>query len=983
MESFRCQINTCKRPGSLKKSQHRPLKHRMGTHSRRRGAGADETIEKRFLTINHDRLRRVYDNLTPRQRDFLEMLPLLFHINHPLLPGYVSKSTPFGINGYAPAQTTIRAAKRLCRSFDHDRRSVPTCSIRGLYMMGSPGTIAYSRNSDLDMWLCHAPEIDADGFEMLAEKSSKIEQFAAELGLEVHFFVFDADRFRRGETLSLSAESSGSSQHYLLLDEFYRSSLLVAGLKPLWWRVPQSRDADYDDFVKEVFEKRIIDRRDYIDFGSLASIPADEFFGAAVWHLYKSIQSPYKSVMKLLLMEAYAAEYPNITLLSQRYKNNIESKEIDLNAVDPYILMYTKAEEYLKTQDDPVRLDVLRRSFYLKTQIQLSECAIGTDDDWRSAVLAEMTQTWGWAQYQVIRLDQRDTWRINTAIEERRDLINTLKESYAALSQFARDHSTDRKITEHDLHVLGRKLYAAFEKKPAKIEVLTGGICSNPVESTLSLHEVRRNDGNRSWILFAGIVKPGEIGKRKPMKRCGSAAELLTWCHMNRLSDANTIWYLFTKGSDLNAAEIKRINEALYTEFPTENVEATADDLSARPRLTKVMLLANVGTNPFAGSKFAGGVLTSDRTDAFQFGGRRTNLIRTIDLIFSTTWCETFCFHYEGGDALLQALAECLQWLPLHGNDISLPRIDARCFTSDHATQIEERIGTTSNGALVFLARNAARNTPHFIIEIENQLHRIHLSKGNPQVETFSGQSSLINALAKTSDDRFNKLKFDSSCRLAGILPDIYAQNREGHVQIFAQSSGGRADVYVLDERGLLLVQRQDCYTVEALLQHYRRFLESALPRCFGSHEDSEQIAEVEIDISEVIAGHRGIRFKPYVDDLESTSAYLSVQVLADADSSGHQQFTIYCNHKEFSTLEYGGSLFVAVAEHVRSCRREAEAYPIYITDLDFSTLFRNQIGIESLRPFDLLSYKKRIENQLTRALKTQSTTDAPVAFAS
>lgn len=99
--------------------------------------------------------------------------------------------------------------------------------------------------------------------------------------------------------------------------------------------------------MREAFEKRQIDHRDYIDFGGLSSIPADEFFGAAVWQLYKSIQSPYKPVLKLLLMEAYAAEYPNITLLSQRYKQNIESKEIDLNAVDPYILMYTKTEEYL------------------------------------------------------------------------------------------------------------------------------------------------------------------------------------------------------------------------------------------------------------------------------------------------------------------------------------------------------------------------------------------------------------------------------------------------------------------------------------------------------------------------------------------------------------------------------------------------------------------------------------------------------------
>ena len=955
----------------------------MSTHSRRPQVAGDETIEKRFLAINHDRLQRVYDNLTPRQRDFLEILPMLFHINHPLLPGYVSKATPCGINDYAPAQTTLRAAKRLCRSFDHDRRSLAKCAIRGLYMMGSPGTIAYSRKSDLDIWLCHDPELDIHEVELLWEKSRKIERFATEIGLEVHFFVFDAESFRRGETLSLSAESSGSSQHYLLLDEFYRSSLLVAGLKPLWWRVPWKRDADYDEFVREAFEKRLIDRRDYIDFGGLPSIPAEEFFGAAVWQLYKSIQSPYKSVMKLLLMEAYADEYPDITLLSQRYKHNIESKEVDLNSVDPYILMYTKAEEYLETQKDPVRLDVLRRSFYLKTHLNLSDHSSPTNDDWRREVLAQMTQSWGWALHQTMRLDQRDAWRIDTAIVERRDLINTLKESYAALSKFARKHTTDRKITEHDLHVLGRKLYAAFEKKPAKIEVLTSGICSNPVESALSLFEIRREDGKCSWVLYSGVVKPNEIGKQKPMKRCGSAAEMLTWCHLNRLSYAGTIWYVFAGDSELGTIEIKQICEALKTEFPIDDIEATAEDLSARPRLAKVMLFANIGINPFSGSQFAGGVLTSDRTDAFHFGGRRTNLIRSIDLVFSTTWSETFCFHYEGSDALPQALAECLQWLPMRADEPTPRRIEARCFTSDHSNQIEERISTTSNRALSFLVRNAAQYSPHFIIEIENQLHRIQVAKGVPHLDAHSGQSSLIKALEKTPDDRFNMLEFDSSCRLAGILPDIYAHNRKDRVQVFARADGAHADIYVLDERGVLLVERRDCFSITALLQHYRRFLDSALPRCFGSPEEGEQIPDVEIDTVEIIGGQGGMQIQPYIEDLASTSSYLSVQVLADADSNGRQQFTIYCNQKEFSTWEHGGSLFVAVAEYVRSCRKSTESYPIYITDLDLSTLFRNQTGIESLRPFDLLSYKKRIETYLTRALETKPTTDTRVALAS
>ena len=81
------------------------------------------SFEKRFITLNLDRLRRVHENLTPRQQDFLEILPLLFHLNHPLLPGYVAKDTPFGISDYSPSNASMRAAKRLSRSFEVDRRA--------------------------------------------------------------------------------------------------------------------------------------------------------------------------------------------------------------------------------------------------------------------------------------------------------------------------------------------------------------------------------------------------------------------------------------------------------------------------------------------------------------------------------------------------------------------------------------------------------------------------------------------------------------------------------------------------------------------------------------------------------------------------------------------------------------------------------------------------------------------------------------------
>ena len=62
-----------------------------------------QSLKRRFMAINHSRLNRTEDALRIRkQKQFLNMVPFLFHVNHPMLPGYVSDETPAGISDYSP-----------------------------------------------------------------------------------------------------------------------------------------------------------------------------------------------------------------------------------------------------------------------------------------------------------------------------------------------------------------------------------------------------------------------------------------------------------------------------------------------------------------------------------------------------------------------------------------------------------------------------------------------------------------------------------------------------------------------------------------------------------------------------------------------------------------------------------------------------------------------------------------------------------------
>src|SRR5476649_357995 len=100
-------------------------------------------LRARFLTLNDGRFSRAMEGLSTRQQTVLTLLPLFFHVNHPLLPGYVSGTTPAGVSNYEPDAQALTEAQRLTRSFSYKpRHGNPPRPILGLYLMGSLGTLA-------------------------------------------------------------------------------------------------------------------------------------------------------------------------------------------------------------------------------------------------------------------------------------------------------------------------------------------------------------------------------------------------------------------------------------------------------------------------------------------------------------------------------------------------------------------------------------------------------------------------------------------------------------------------------------------------------------------------------------------------------------------------------------------------------------------------------------------------------------------------
>lgn len=936
----------------------------------KKNAPPARALSDRFTKFNQHRLTRMLDSLGPRQREFVELLPLLFHVNHPMLPGYVSKDIPAGIADFAPSQKSIRAAKKISMAFDYEHRLLRFFPIKGLFLMGSPGTIAYSRHSDLDMWLCYDPAVPPEELQLLENKAAKIERYAARLDLEVHFFILSAESFRDGETLSLSDESSGSSQHALLLDEFYRSAIHLAGLRPLWWCVPSDQEHRYDDYAAELIAENKSFARDYLDFGNLTGIPATEFFGAGVWQLYKSIDSPFKSVLKLLVIESYVVEYPDIDLLSYRYKRTIAKSDTGLNDIDPYVLMYHKVDEYLQSNKDAERRALLQKCFYLKMNLALSS-KVAKPDDWRADVLREFVGAWRWSVKQLSYLDARPSWRIADASQERKSIVSALNKSYLQLSQFARMRGENQKISKYDLHTLGRKLYAAFERKPAKVDIITRGICKSPMEENLSIVWIDSGNGNGIWSLYAERLKPDNGATTKAIKSSESLSRLLVWCHFNHLFDQKTNWQIFAPELKLQLSDLKRVLSKIEEFFPNGLIKANSSaQLSKNVVTQNVLLIVNFGHTPVIGRSNQN-VLTSNNNNAFQYGGQKINLIQSAAIIYMTSWEEVYVKNYKGPTAAHEGMLELVQQIIQNDQKQAMP-IEVFAACRDYGLAVQKTIQEFSEQLLETFANNRSEPVFRYVTQIENTFCSLLVRQGKANLVNHASYHTLLKSLGN-SNEFYPLVCFDSRATGCSLLEVLYANSSASYISFFIYQHGEKADIYIIDEKGSLFIQRRESHEIHLTIGQFGQFFQNIKARkalSFAGQGGEEFSAETKVYQLTEDGSSGAFEIIPYEEPDLSSQEQIPVKVFVDSDTNNKQILNILVDDEDFSAAKLGEQLFPEIARSIISKRRNQLNYPIYINDLEFSTRYQSAHDIDSLQTVHLLNFKKRIEYQLSRTLE-------------
>ncbi len=907
-----------------------------------------QTIKHRFKRLNKLREQRAQDFLQPRQQVFLDLLPLLFHCNVPMLPGFISSTTPAGIPEYHPGTQTINTAKQLAKNFNYTRAPLHIYPIEGLFLMGSVGSIAFSKTSDMDIWLCHQSGLLPGAIDELQKKATAIENWAASLGLEVHFFLMDSKQFRLGQNTPISTESSGQTQHYLLLEEFYRTAIYIAGKSPAWWLVPPHEEGNYARYIKHLVDNLFIPEHELIDFGGFDAVPAEEFTSATLWHLYKALHSPHKSLLKLLLMECYASEYPQTEWLCQDIKKAVYQGDFMTTDLDPYLLIYQKVEKYLQKARSHKRLALARQCFYLKVMGSSDNTMDSQTRTAREKYMQSVAECWNWPESTIDNLKYQRVWNIKKATSEHAVIVQQLTHCYRMIIGFARDYVAQNQKNSNDLKLIGRKLHSFLEKKPGKIEIITTRSEVHSKESSLSIVENRLPGGTDGWALYLKNVQMSNAAEFEPIQRCRTLTEVLCWLVINGLYHKQLQLQFSSRSLKMPNEELHsiltQINLFLTQHFNYDNPLEAYQSIRV---LLDSLIIINMGISDNDGL-----CVMSERSDALSYGMSRQCFIQTIDRISISSWSEITTYQDEG----IKGLFNCFTDIINNKKPLSLNNLKFICHTPARAKAITLRVETVFNTLVKLFSKQHHNRSPRYILPGETSFYVFQTENRTLSYKELTTKKQLLNELA-SPQEQFSTVHFDQSVLENTPLHLIYSLNRPQVIQLFYYENKADISVYIIDEKGALYIQPHNKANPSQLLKQYSYFLESILNR--NLFETFLTIEYYEIKKSPVgIFSYNPVQLKATTSNQE-----LSLRITGENTPKG-VIYTIYCNEQEFSSLDHGNQVFYAAYQHILQFRNSKTSYPIHITDIDLPLSVFRIDSPEQLQTIHYLNYKQKIEDK-------------------
>lgn len=634
-----------------------------------------------FLRFNRFKIDRTLVTLSEIDRLIFLVAPRLLHVHQEGLPGYFEGDPPCGIHNFNLNKEAQIAAEKLFPDIIIRRNPELKPVIHTALLMGSVGSIAQTKKSDLDYTLLiNKKDFTEESMKLFQKKLNLIETWTWDnFNLETHFFINDYEEVKNNIFGESDSESTGSALAKLLKEEMYRTMIIVSGKVPFWLVSPVDCDDDryYQLYEKLLSGQTLLKKEEFIDMGNVDDISQGEFFGGSIWALIKSFKSPFKTLMKMGVLEEYMFGDTKSNLLCHQIKDKYFN-DVPYLDIDPYLGMFERVQKFFTESKSEEEVDALRHAFYLKvgTQVTAEEFEKGSDI-WRKSTLIKMLKEWGWSAEKIEKLNQYSNWQMMHKVGLGNRINKILMASYKNISEKNKTlDPSESLITEKDTHLLGRKLFSFYRAAPNKVDNLGALVDGKTAENELTfiLEQKSRTD-KPEWYLVRGRTRAflEQIDKEDIIRKSSTLPFLLAFTVSNNLYSEKTEVLLRSEGDSIKENDLIALLKILKNFIESVNIAALSnEDLLGEARINQLFLLVDFG-NPPPPEITMGNIRDCKNNDELnQFINKRIERTRSITTIYLTSWGELFCKSYAG----LNCMPRCINDLSTQLSPERVERLD-------------------------------------------------------------------------------------------------------------------------------------------------------------------------------------------------------------------------------------------------------------------------------------------------------------------
>lgn len=274
--------------------------------------------------------------------------------------------------------------------------------------------------------------------------------------------------------------------------------------------------------------------------------------------------------------------------------------------------------------------------------------------------MSQLVSYWGWSQDKLYQLNHRHEWKIEEVKIAHAELLEALMQSYRNLIQFARRNNISESINPEDIGILSRKLYAAFESLPGKVQRINLKIAPDLSEPDLSFVQVPHGRLNRAgWYLYKHSLEPVDIIGRAPLEFNGYISKLVSWAYFNNLltpSRGCTCSIRARICTSTICTSSVAISQAASREVPARHQPSPQPSV----RNPSALHLPQSGDGSDQSLGRSGDQIDANTVDVFSFGRNQECLVGSVDLVYRNSWSEIRTLHFQGDEAVVDALTTIL-----------------------------------------------------------------------------------------------------------------------------------------------------------------------------------------------------------------------------------------------------------------------------------------------------------------------------------